>query len=326
MNFTKAKCSCCGKEKELMFSNNPIVSPICFDCINDNLNYENIEHAEFFCRSYNLPMNPQLWIKLAPIYKQDTFKEYSRLFFEDEQYQNLYYHESTGDIWSLINREWEKCRSQHQVFSRLETIKESYLERARMKWGPQYTYEQLISLDSVYSQVMKSCNITNAIQKKSLMLLCKIQAQMEQAISLDDSKTLKDLSSSYSSIAKTAGLEEMIEQTKTDDITTVAELYQYMEDQGFEFKYYKGDIKDEVDFCMKDIKDTLRQTVLDSVGIGSLLEQMIKRRETQQETIDAAEASDKISVDELLGLDPSEFGMEIEEEDDSVVRDFNFDE
>lgn len=60
MIFTLGKCPKCGKTKELMFSNNPLSGgTICFDCIKENLKYDNLEHADFFCRTYNLPFNPE---------------------------------------------------------------------------------------------------------------------------------------------------------------------------------------------------------------------------------------------------------------------------
>lgn len=60
MKFNVNKCPQCGKNHTLMYSNNPIVEPICFDCINAQLDYNNLEHAEFFCRTYNLPMKPDV--------------------------------------------------------------------------------------------------------------------------------------------------------------------------------------------------------------------------------------------------------------------------
>jgi hypothetical protein len=60
ISFKRGKCSKCGRTAELMFSNNPLSgNTICFDCINDNLDYKNLEHADFFCRTYNLPFKPE---------------------------------------------------------------------------------------------------------------------------------------------------------------------------------------------------------------------------------------------------------------------------
>jgi hypothetical protein len=55
IQFKIDKCPKCGRRVELMYSNNPLTGqPICFNCINQELDYQNIEHAEFFCRTYNL--------------------------------------------------------------------------------------------------------------------------------------------------------------------------------------------------------------------------------------------------------------------------------
>lgn len=56
LKLQKSKCAQCGRETEVMLSNNPLSgNTICFDCINSHLNYNNLEHGEFFCRTYNLP-------------------------------------------------------------------------------------------------------------------------------------------------------------------------------------------------------------------------------------------------------------------------------
>ena len=120
-----------------MFSNNPLSGDtICFECIKNNLNYSNLEHADFFCRTYNLPFNPNLWLELAKSYESDVFREYTLIQLNDEANKpNLFYSSSTRDIWTRANKEWEKCRSFTQILDRIEPIKESYIERGRIKWG-----------------------------------------------------------------------------------------------------------------------------------------------------------------------------------------------
>lgn len=55
IEFAISKCPQCGKIGQVMLSNNPLSgTTICFDCIRNNLNYQNLEHGEFFCRTYNL--------------------------------------------------------------------------------------------------------------------------------------------------------------------------------------------------------------------------------------------------------------------------------
>ena len=88
MKFTIGLCPKCNQRKLLMYSNNPlVVQPICFDCLNEQLDYNNIEHAEFFCRTYNLPWKPELWIDLASSCGEKVFQEYTSLLLDNAENQ-----------------------------------------------------------------------------------------------------------------------------------------------------------------------------------------------------------------------------------------------
>jgi hypothetical protein len=58
MEFEKGKCPICGNYGDLIFSNNPLVPSICLDCVKKEVDVNNLEHADFFCRTYNLPFDP----------------------------------------------------------------------------------------------------------------------------------------------------------------------------------------------------------------------------------------------------------------------------
>lgn len=105
MEFSKAKCPKCGRLVEMMYSNNPIGQPVCFDCIKNELNFNNLQHADFFCRTYNLPFKPEVWIQLSETCGDNVFREYARLIFEDKDNKNLFYNSSTQDQWALANKE-----------------------------------------------------------------------------------------------------------------------------------------------------------------------------------------------------------------------------
>ena len=328
INFSINTCPKCGQRKKLMFSNNPLSgSTICFDCINKQLDFNNLEHAEFFCRSYNLPWKPEIWLSLID-HGNNIFEDYTTIMLEDkENHPNLSYESSTRDLWTRTNKEWEKCRSFTQILNRLTPIRDSYVERGRLKWGEQYTFEDIIKLDSIYSRTLKANNITNPLQREAVKALCKIQIEIDDAIRAKDAKGLKDLSSSYSAFAKQADLEGMINDTKTDDITTVAELYDYMEKQGFNFKFYDGYDRDEVDRTIKDIQAANRRLILESTGLQPLLEEMAQQRMQTQEEKHTEEVTDGVqgpSLEDLMNFNPED--SEVDTEDDAAVIDNTFNE
>lgn len=203
--------------------------------------------------------------------------------------------------------------------------------RGRLKWGDQYTFEELIQLDQLYTRTIKANNIISPMQKVAVKTLCQLQMKVNQAIRLEDSKALKEYSSAWSTFAKQANLEEMINEAKTEDITTVAELYQYMEDQGFIFKYFQGDCKDEIDFAIKDIQDTNRRLILESTGLQTQLEEMIRQRTVSAEEEYAAKVmNDGITAEEgttglqdLLNFKAEDAPIDTESDDEVLGLDFS---
>lgn len=324
ISFNFERCPRCGRNGYLMYSNNPLSgNTICFECIKNNLNYNNLEHADFFCRTYNLPFNPALWLELAATEADNVFLEYTSVIIgEQEDQQNLYYSSSTHDLWARTNREWEKCRSFAQILQRITPIKESYIERGYLKWGEQYTFEELVKLDSIYIKTLKANNVVNPMQKEAIRTLCKLQIELDEAIRAKDPKAIKDFSAAYSTFAKQANLETMINESKTDDITTVAELYQYMEDQGFVFKFHDGYDKDEVDRAITDIQAANRRLILESTGLQSLLEDMIRKRTEEREKTYADEVAEKLTVEDLMGFTAADGDIAVESDAEAINLDF----
>lgn len=200
------------------------------------------------------------------------------------------------------------------------------MDRGHLKWGEQYTFEELLKLDSIYSRTLKSNNITNPMQKEAVKTLCKLQVEMDEAIRAKDAKAIKDFSSAWASFAKQADLENMINETKTDDITTVAELYDYMEKSGFQFKFYDGFDRDEVDRAIKDIQDTNRRLILESTGLQQLLEDMIRQKTETTEMEHARNIAETESIQDLLNFSPADNEVDTEEDSDAIAADFSDEE
>lgn len=93
MKFKAGKCPKCGQIGEIMYTNNPIAIPVCFDCIQKELKYNNIKDADVFCRTYNIPFDPELWMRMADQLKGETFREYAAAFFNE----NGVYKSENGD-------------------------------------------------------------------------------------------------------------------------------------------------------------------------------------------------------------------------------------
>lgn len=328
VKFRIGRCDKCGQEHvELRIPNNPLLTSvnICFNCIQQALNPQNLDQADFFCRTFNLPFDAELWMKEAEDCGKDVFKEYTRLVLGDSSFQpNLYYTSSTHDLWLRANKEWNKCRSFAEILQRLKPLKESYTIRGRLKWGEQYSFEDLIRLDSRYTRTLKANNITNPSQKEAVKTLYKLQLQLDEAIKLGDSKGIKDYSTAWGTFAKQAGLENMITETRTADITTVAELSDYLEKTGFVPTYDCHATKDEVDQAIKDIQEANRRTILESTSIQPLLEDLVKKQKEALEDQKTKQATSATTLQELMNFSPDTAAEEIAVEPDADVQNLDF--
>ena len=207
---------------------------------------------------------------------------------------------------------------------RLKPVKDSYVDRGRLKWGEQYTFEEIIKLDSIYSRTLKANNITNPMQKEAVKTLCKLQIEMDEAIRAKDAKAIKDFSGAWSTFAKQADLENMINETKTDDITTVAELYDYMEKSGYKFKFYDGFDRDEVDRTIKDIQEANRRLILESTGLQPLLEEMTRKRiQTIEEEATNEIINGNTTLQDMLNFTPEDGDIEVEADEEVLDVEFN---
>lgn len=335
MNISKAElfkfpekiCPSCGRKSTVMYSNNPLNSEtICFSCINEQLDYNNIQHADFFCRTYNLPFDPNKWIEISKEYGKDTFATYTEYMFTkyDEEKNNLYYKSTTADLWAMTNKEWEKNRSLYDILKRIEPIKQSYIDRGHLRWGPQYSFEELYRLDDIYTKTLKANAVINPIQKAAIRSLCKVQIEMDKAIEAEDAKAIKDFGNTWATLAKQADLEDMIANTKTDDITTVSELYQYLEDRGFKLRFYDNYDRDEIDVAIKDIQATNRRTILEATGLQSQLQEMIEQKKAQAEQTFSDEVTRDVTLEDLIKAN-TEVNVDTESDEEALNIDFKED-
>lgn len=322
MQFKFEKCPNCNGLGSIMSNqNNPLAREICFDCIKKKLNYKSIDDAELFCRTYNIGFDPALWIKIADKALDNTFEEYAKLQFDD----NGEYKDSVETNFKKLNDLWSRTMTEKEIIARIEPIKEGFILRAGMTWGHQYGFEQLIRLNSLYVQSVQANNITNPIQKESLKTLIKVMEDMNGAILAKDTTELKNLSIAYKTLAATAQLDSMIDSTHSDDITTLAEVAEIVENSGFEMPYYDGKDRDAIDFAIKDIEESNSRLIKTSTGLGPMIENMLAKYKHQQEEEKAETAEEDTPIEDIIKT-YEEDSVATEEESDASITEEKFDE
>ncbi len=156
------------------------------------------------------------------------------------------------------------------------------------------------------------------MQKQAIKTLCKLHIEIDAAIRAGDAKAMKDYATAYDKFAKEADLEGMINDTKTEDITTVSELSAYCERHGWQPKFYDGYTRDEVDAAIKDIQDTNRRLILENTGLQPTLEEMMRQRIRNQEEAYSQEATHEEgkTLQDLIDFKPEDAEVETESDDE----------
>lgn len=130
MELKYGKCPVCGRSHTLLPSNNPLVAPICTACLGEKINADDLKEVNFFCRTLNIPFDPDLWIKMRKEFKQNVFKEYAGFFYDSGKQE---YKDPDRNLWQRINDEWKLIRTHEELIIRIEAIKEGYMLRNQIK-------------------------------------------------------------------------------------------------------------------------------------------------------------------------------------------------
>lgn len=323
IDFRNGRCPVCGKLALIIYSNNPLVPGTCEKCLEEHINPTDLTDVDFFCRTYNIPFNPGEWVALYERCGNGVFKQYVSQFLNDE----LDYASDTKDWWKELNEEWASCQTFEQLLAKVEPIKQKFIERNRVKWGSNYSFEEYVQLENLLVSTLRANDITNPLQIDAIKKACRISVELDKAIEAGDSKGIKDLSSAYSSFTKTAQIDAVIESSNNDVIATVADLADYIERCGGKYTYYDGVERDIVDKTINDIKEYNRKLVADATGLGSTLERITEAYQRQVEEQATENATSEITIEQIVSEQRAgnrDFDKELEAVD--LTYDFEDDE
>lgn len=319
-------CAICGANTALIPSNNKLVPSACPRCIEARVDLKNLEDADFFCRTYNVPFNPNMWIKSIEEDEKHIIQNYQRYYLDTLETKE--YMSSTKDVWKDANTEWEKSLTHAELLDRITKIKASFIDRGRIKWGTNFTFEELIQLENLFTTTVGSFDINNPMQIDAIKKACKASLLLDKAMFEGDVDNIKNLTSAYQQFVATAKIDEMIESAQTEVIRTVADLAQFLEDNNFEFKFYDNEDRDIVDKTIRDMKEHLRTLVMESTGLEQTLEMIQKNySQGQQEKANIA-ATERVPLEEIMAKAKEEYNAEIDSEleDEEILEGGDYNE
>jgi hypothetical protein len=147
---------------------------------------------------------------------------------------------------------------------------------------------------------LRANDITNPLQIDAIKKACRISVELDKAIAAGDSKGIKDLSTAYSTFTKTAQIDNVITAANNDVISSVADLADYIERCGGHYTYYDNVDRDIVDKTIKDLKEYIRDLVVNCTGLSSTLESITDAYKKSVEQKATDEAISSVSLEDII--------------------------
>lgn len=173
-----------------------------------------------------------------------------------------------------------------------ELTKEDKIALA-VKWGRTYRPDEWIALEKHYSEMCSSFDINDADTQTTLILLCKVNLKMNQAMDTGDIESALKASRMYDTLRKSAKFQAVQNKDgKQNVVDCVGQLVVMAEKQGFIPRYATDIPKDKVDFTIKDLQNYNYKLVTEDLGFGQQIEDTLKKLQLQKEQREAEDAEE----------------------------------
>ena len=207
---------------------------------------------------------------------------------------------------------------QEQMNSLISELTQEDKKVLAMKWGVLYRPEEWIELEKDYNNMMNSFDIQDADTINTLILICKTNLKMNQALDAGDIEGYQKLSKVSESLRKSAKFTAaQNKEQKNDYVDCVGELVAMCEREGYIPRFETDIPQDKVDLTLKDMENYLYKLVTQDLGFGQQIEDALKKIQIQKEmaeteTIDPE--SDEEAIQGLKDAEIAEYYNSIEEQ------------
>ena len=190
-----------------------------------------------------------------------------------------YYDENTSIVNSQLDNSVAQLTSDDKIY-------------LAMKWGALYKPQEWIELERNYEEMTNSFDIQDADTINTLILICKTNLKMNQALDCGDIEGFQKLSKVSESLRKSAKFTAaQNKEEKNDYVDCVGELVAMCEREGYIPRFETDIPQDKVDLTLKDMENYLYKLVTQDLGFGQQIEDALKKIQIQKEMNEAEQAA-----------------------------------
>lgn len=182
-----------------------------------------------------------------------------------------------------------------------------------MKWGRLYKPSEWIELEKKYTEMMDSFDIQDADTRNTLVLMCKTDLKMNQAIDLGDVDGYQKLARVSDGLRKSGKFTAAQNKEKDNDqVSCIGQLVAFCEqEEGFIPRFDIDTPRDVIDEIIQDNQKYLYNLITKDLGFGQQIDNYLKKIELERE---ALEKPIEDAEEELEDEDIKEFYERINED------------
>ena len=228
-----------------------------------------------------------------------------------------YYDENTSIVNSQLDNSVAQLTNDDKIY-------------LAMKWGALYKPQEWIELERSYEEMTNSFDIQDADTINTLILICKTNLKMNQALDCGDIEGFQKLSKVSESLRKSAKFTAaQNKEEKNDYVDCVGELVAMCEREGYIPRFETDIPQDKVDLTLKDMENYLYKLVTQDLGFGQQIEDALKKIQIQKEMAETESVdpeSDEEAIQGLKDAEIAEYYNSIEEQKNLDADLFNSEE
>ena len=196
-----------------------------------------------------------------------------------------------------------------------------------MKWGRLYTPNEWIILEQKYTEMMNGFDIQDPDTRNTLILMCKTDLKMNQALDCGDIDGYQKLARVSDSLRKSGKFTAAQNKDKDNEqIDCTGMLVAVCEREGGFIPNTLVDVdEDMIDISIKDTQKYMYNLITKDLGFGQQIENYLKKIQLEHENLDA-DINDEEDIDEITDENIAEYYERIQEEkeeDSQVTQETN---
>ena len=230
---------------------------VCYSCLEEHIDYKDLNVVNRLLQFADIAFEPNEWIKLYNRENEGVFRHYAQL----RHHKNYL----TMD-WSDQNKALIEKAKHGVLDAEIDATRPALITKLIRKWGD-FEENDLLWLEDFYNEMASDYAVQSAADKGLLHTFAITSLQNNRL--LKEGSFSKEIMTAYQNLL--TSIKKTLEKDENDQITSIGELVGFLEEEGFQPKFYDGMTRDQADYIIEDTQRFLQNLIMNQVNIQDIV-------------------------------------------------------